>query len=499
MEGSSPAPARETRASKGDVNSERKNRRRSGSRPGEDGGRRGNHHRAAAGVDRSSPERSAAHISRRVNDDKDDAIVVDDRRSSRRRDRTPPAEPHRSSKRGRPPLRTPSPRSRSHSSGGSSQSSSRRHRGRRRSKRHNRPKRKREHRSSKKRRGNKRSSSTSTSSSSSSSRSSTSSHDRRRKRRTGIVSNDDDNNNRDDAGDKAASTLHHNKKAAVVAPAIDPRQQHISSHTNHGEGNNAPQTPTRPKDPSFTPKKQPPLLPPPPSSTGHKKKVTATTTTKRGDSAPRDDTVGHFEGQQGAMITDRFKIIREVGLGTFGRVLECLDMRRTDPPHNPHVAQYHHHQHHRGGGGGGGADLAAFVAIKMVRKVKRYRDAALVETRIIQDINRQGGRGLSHCVQLRDSFDFGGHYCLVFESLGPSLHDFLKMNKYRGFPMVCVQDFAVQLLEAVDFLYSMRIIHTDLKIGMYLLSLSLLFRKTKCGHPLTLYLVGDFAFVCWLR
>lgn len=171
----------------------------------------------------------------------------------------------------------------------------------------------------------------------------------------------------------------------------------------------------------------------------------------REDSASRDDTVGHFHADKGTFIADRFKVIRQVGLGTFGKVLECLDTKRSDPPMNPEMALH-------------GGEMA-FVAIKMVRKIKRYREAAMVEARIIQSINRKGGRGLSHCVRLRDAFDFSGHYCLVFESLGPSLHDFLKKNRFRGFPMVCVQDFAVQLLEALDFLHAMNIIHTDLKIG----------------------------------
>ena len=56
-----------------------------------------------------------------------------------------------------------------------------------------------------------------------------------------------------------------------------------------------------------------------------------------------------------------------------------------------------------------------------------------------------------------------GHYCLVFECLGMSLYDFLKRHEYRPFPMYCVQDFARQMLQAVDFLHGFQLIHTDLK------------------------------------
>ena len=52
---------------------------------------------------------------------------------------------------------------------------------------------------------------------------------------------------------------------------------------------------------------------------------------------------------------------------------------------------------------------------------------------------------------------------MVFENLGFSLYDFLKRHKYQPFPMVCIRDFAQQLLEALEFLHSFNLIHTDLK------------------------------------
>jgi serine/threonine protein kinase len=103
------------------------------------------------------------------------------------------------------------------------------------------------------------------------------------------------------------------------------------------------------------------------------------------------------------------------------------------------------------------------VAIKVVRNVKRYFESALIEAEIVEDVNRRGGRGVSHCALLHDAFSFAGHYCMVFESLGPSLYDFLKRQKYQPFPLVCVRDFAKQLLETLEFLHSFRLIHTDLK------------------------------------
>lgn len=70
---------------------------------------------------------------------------------------------------------------------------------------------------------------------------------------------------------------------------------------------------------------------------------------------------------------------------------------------------------------------------------------------------------------LHDSFTFYGHFCLVFESLGPSLYDFLKHHDFQPFPMICIQDFTIQLLECMEFLHSFGLIHTDLKVENILL------------------------------
>ena len=170
--------------------------------------------------------------------------------------------------------------------------------------------------------------------------------------------------------------------------------------------------------------------------------------------------VGHFEGGKGTIIADRYKIIREVGLGTFGRVVECLDLKRHEHPPQQQPLRDPPPTHHR---------TEPFVALKIVRNIKRYHESALIEARIVQALNRRGGRGRTHCVELFHSFSLDGHYCMVFESLGPSLFDFLKRRDYQPFPMACVQDFAVQLLQTMEFLHSLSLVHTDLKIENILL------------------------------
>jgi serine/threonine protein kinase len=196
-----------------------------------------------------------------------------------------------------------------------------------------------------------------------------------------------------------------------------------------------------------------------------------------------DDSVGHFRGRTGTVVADRYRIIREVGLGTFGRVVECLDLKRTRgargyPGWNTsssgstevwcayRISCSHGNQDQHIHGNGSELD---HVAIKIVRDVPRYYEAAVVEARIVADVNRRGGRGISHCVLLHDAFSFQNHFCLVFEKLGKSLYDFLKSHDYVAFPMSCIRDFTFQLLETLEFLHSFGLIHTDLKMENILL------------------------------
>ncbi|EED87802.1 predicted protein, partial [Thalassiosira pseudonana CCMP1335] len=135
-----------------------------------------------------------------------------------------------------------------------------------------------------------------------------------------------------------------------------------------------------------------------------------------------------------------------LGMGTFGRVVQCEDLRRSR-------------------GRDRDREFGKTVAIKIVRNVRRYYDSALIEADICERVNREQSRkNKDLCAKMLDRFSLSsGHYCLVFECLGRSLYDFLKMHAYRPFPMFCVRDFARQLLVALDFLHGFGLIHTDLK------------------------------------
>jgi len=150
------------------------------------------------------------------------------------------------------------------------------------------------------------------------------------------------------------------------------------------------------------------------------------------------DLAKHFQGGSGTLIADRYIINRDLGVGTFGRVVACVDM---------------HQQHQK--------EFDQKVAIKIVRNDIHDIEAALLEADILRHVNSHNDRrGTSLCVTMLNQFYFldRRHYCLVFESLGLSLYDFMKNHDFQPFPLYCVQDFSYQLLDVLEFLHSIKFI-----------------------------------------
>ncbi|KAJ6756050.1 SERINE/THREONINE-PROTEIN KINASE DOA-RELATED [Salix purpurea] len=146
-----------------------------------------------------------------------------------------------------------------------------------------------------------------------------------------------------------------------------------------------------------------------------------------------DDKDGHYVFAIGDNLTPRYRILSKMGEGTFGQVLECLDNEKKE-----------------------------VVAIKIIRSIHKYREAAVTEIDVLQRLARHD-IGSTRCVQIRNWFDYRNHICIVFEKLGPSLYDFLRKNSYRSFPIDLVRELGRQLLESVAFMHDLHLIHTDLK------------------------------------
>ncbi|KAM0400367.1 hypothetical protein HYE67_007656 [Fusarium culmorum] len=147
-----------------------------------------------------------------------------------------------------------------------------------------------------------------------------------------------------------------------------------------------------------------------------------------------DDDDGHYIVIPEAELTDKYQIVRLLGQGTFGKVVEARDRK-----HNK------------------------AVAVKIIRSVQKYRDASRIELRVLETLKRNDEENRNRCIHLRDCFDYRGHICIVMDLLDQSVFDFLKGNGFVPFPNSQIQSFARQLFTSVAFLHDLNLIHTDLK------------------------------------
>lgn len=149
-----------------------------------------------------------------------------------------------------------------------------------------------------------------------------------------------------------------------------------------------------------------------------------------------DDKDGHYiirpDDELGE--TRRYKIIRLLGQGTFGKVVEAWDR-----------------------------DERCLVAVKIIRAIQKYRDASKVEIKVLNLLRERDPSNINKCIHLIDCFDHRNHICIVTRLLSCSVFDFLKDNNYLSFPLAHIQSFAKQLLTSVAFLHDLGLVHTDLK------------------------------------
>ncbi|KIJ52597.1 hypothetical protein M422DRAFT_58711 [Sphaerobolus stellatus SS14] len=147
-----------------------------------------------------------------------------------------------------------------------------------------------------------------------------------------------------------------------------------------------------------------------------------------------DDKEGHYIIVPDDLIHDRYKTVRLLGQGTFGKVVEAVDTR-----------------------------LHKRVAVKIIRAIPKYRDASKIEIRVLNRLKERDPQNIHKCIHLLEYFDHKNHICIVTELLGKCVYDFLKENDFTPFPRAHIQAFARQLLDSVAFLHSLRLVHTDLK------------------------------------
>lgn len=150
-----------------------------------------------------------------------------------------------------------------------------------------------------------------------------------------------------------------------------------------------------------------------------------------------DDEDGHLAYKLGDIIENdshRYKILATLGEGTFGKVVKVKEL-----------------------------DTDRILALKIIKNVDKYREAAKLEVNVLEKIQEKDPNGIHLCGKMLLWFNYWGHMCLLFELLGLSVFDFLKENNYHPYSLDQVRHITYQLCYSVRFLHDCKLTHTDLK------------------------------------
>ncbi|XP_021634411.1 serine/threonine-protein kinase AFC2 isoform X3 [Manihot esculenta] len=119
-----------------------------------------------------------------------------------------------------------------------------------------------------------------------------------------------------------------------------------------------------------------------------------------------DNKDGHYMFAIGENLTSRYKIHSKMGEGTFGQVLECWDREKKE-----------------------------MVAIKIVRGIKKYREAAMIEVEVLQQLGKHD-KGGNRCVQIRNWFDYRNHICIGMSRMPKESSYFKRVPKSSSIKVI---------------------------------------------------------------
>ncbi|KAJ9480172.1 Non-specific serine/threonine protein kinase [Pseudozyma hubeiensis] len=149
-----------------------------------------------------------------------------------------------------------------------------------------------------------------------------------------------------------------------------------------------------------------------------------------------DDSDGYLRTILGETLDERYQISAVVGKGMFASVVRARDL----------------------------AEDGREVAIKIVRVQESMYKAGLKEVGILRRLNETDPDDRKHVVRLERRFDYKGHLCMVFESLGMNLRDLVRRyGRDVGLNLQAVRAYAHQLFLALSHLAKQSVMHADIK------------------------------------
>ena len=148
-----------------------------------------------------------------------------------------------------------------------------------------------------------------------------------------------------------------------------------------------------------------------------------------------ENGVNFYKFHQGYHINFRYETLKFLGRGSFGTVVKCFD----------HKTQKN-------------------VAIKIIFDEPHDRKQTEVEISFLKTLSKQeNGSANHHIVNIYDTFTFRNFICIVTDLCEADLYSYLKSKGFLPLSAAEVRSIGKQIADALAFIHSAKIAHSDLK------------------------------------
>jgi hypothetical protein len=117
-----------------------------------------------------------------------------------------------------------------------------------------------------------------------------------------------------------------------------------------------------------------------------------------------DDRKGFYHLKVQDHLKYRYEVLSIIGNGSFGVVYKCLDWKTKEE-----------------------------CAVKILRNKEKFHKQGRIEVDILKALNNSSKKESQFVVDMKDSFVFRNHICIVFEMLSIDLYQLIKSSKFSVF------------------------------------------------------------------